>query len=147
MFNWSRDCNDKLHFISWTQIQKSSLLWLKFTSLRVNSKKWPNYMTWVICGLSIFFFRKVNNSIVKKFAILSIENVLNFQKINCMKKCVFHSMVSSERPSRVNPWRTAWSPWGKQQLLSYDRAAWMKGRNWSLKYKRRWLICFSTYWM
>jgi len=54
---------------------KTSFLRLKFT-LRINSKKWPKYATKVIYGLSIFFFKKVNNTIMKEFAILSIENVL-----------------------------------------------------------------------
>jgi len=66
---------DKLHFNSWTQIQKISLLWLKFIE-RVNSKKWPKYTKRVIHGLNIFFFRKVNKIIMRDFAILFTEKVL-----------------------------------------------------------------------
>jgi len=45
---------DNLYFISWTQIQKTSFLGLKFTA-RENSKKWPKYARRVIHGLNIFF--------------------------------------------------------------------------------------------
>jgi len=88
---------DKLHSISWTQIQKTLFLWLKFTS-RVNSKKGPKYTTRVICGLSIFFFKKVNNTIMRGFAILFIEKVLKcpWKKKISMKKHFFLSYISSE---------------------------------------------------
>jgi len=66
---------DNLYFNSWTQIRTTSFLWLKFTS-RENSMKCPKYTTKVISGLSIFFFRKVDKTIMMDFAILFIENVL-----------------------------------------------------------------------
>jgi len=52
---------DKLHFISLTQIQKLSFLWLKFTSIG-SRMKWPKYTIRMILGFSIFFFKKVNNT-------------------------------------------------------------------------------------
>jgi len=42
----------------------------------VNSKKWPGYTIRVICGLGIFFFRKINNTIMRDFAILFTKNLL-----------------------------------------------------------------------
>jgi len=67
----------KLHFIGWTKIQKTLFLWPKFTS-RKNSKKCPKYTTRVIHGMSIFFFKKVNKTIVRDFAILFTENALKY---------------------------------------------------------------------
>jgi len=59
-----------------------------------NNKKWPKYNTRVIYGLSIFFFRKVNHTIMRKFAILLIENVFNqfFKRVNFF----FHTRVLGE---------------------------------------------------
>jgi len=68
---------NKYYFMSWSQIQKTSFLWMKFMP-RVNSKKWPNYTTRVIHRLSIFFFRKVDDTIMMEFAILLTKIVLKY---------------------------------------------------------------------
>jgi len=60
------------------KFKKTSFLWLKFTS-RINSKKWPKYITRVICGLSIFFlFIEINNAIMSEFGIVFTKNVVKY---------------------------------------------------------------------
>jgi len=39
---------------------------------KVNRKNWPKYFAKVIHGFNIFFFRKVNNIVMRKFATLFI---------------------------------------------------------------------------
>jgi len=48
------------------------------TKIHIKNKysKWSKYTTRVILGLSIFFFRKFNNTMMKKFTILFTKNVL-----------------------------------------------------------------------
>jgi len=65
----------------------------KFT-LRVNRKKWPKYTTRVICGLSIFFFRKVMNIIMRECAIIFIESVLNQLPKKWDEKTFFSNLQS-----------------------------------------------------
>jgi len=77
---------NKLHSISWTQIQKIPFLWLKFTS-RLNSKKWPkiHYKS----DLGILLLRKLNNIVTRESAILFTENVLKQLKKNMDEKTYF----------------------------------------------------------
>jgi len=87
----------KMHSISWIQIWKTSFLWLTFTS-RTNSKKWSKYATRVIYGLTIFFLKKINNTMnegICNTIYQKCTQVPSTKKIGC-RNIFFHPTVYNE---------------------------------------------------
>jgi len=52
----------------------------------------PKYPLKFICEISIFFFREINNTMIREFAIPFTKNLLkHLDKKNLMNKCFFSS--------------------------------------------------------